>query len=89
MPLTTIKSSNIKDAEVKNVDISPTAAIDGSKVTGLDTTQLETNAFNIGVLGFKMAVNEGLTLFNLVDGCLLYTSPSPRDLDLSRMPSSA
>ena len=68
MPLTTIKSSNIKDAEVKNVDISPTAAIDGSKVTGLDTTQLETNAFNIGVLGFKMAVNEGLTVFNLVDG---------------------
>ena len=24
-----------------------------------------------------------------VVGCLLYTSPSPRDLDLSRMPSSA
>ena len=36
MPLTTIKSSNIKDAEVKNVDISPTAAIDGNKDTGLD-----------------------------------------------------
>ena len=68
MPLTTIKSSNIKDAEVKNVDISPTAAIDGSKVTGLDTSLLETNAFNIGVLGFKMAVSDGLTIFNLVDG---------------------
>ena len=68
MPLTTIKSSNIKDAEVKNVDISPTAAIDGSKVTGLDTTQLETNAFNIGILGFKIAVNDGITIFNLVDG---------------------
>ena len=68
MPLTTIKSSNIKDAEVKNVDISPTAAIDGSKVTGLDVSQVDTNAFNIGVLGFKIAVNEGLTLFNLVDG---------------------
>ena len=25
----------------------------------------------------------------LVDGCLLYTSPSPRDATLSRMPSSA
>ena len=25
----------------------------------------------------------------LNDICLLYTSPSPRDLDLSRMPSSA
>ena len=68
MPLTTIKSSNIKDAEVKNVDISPTAAIDGSKVSGLDTTQLETNAFNIGILGFKIAVNDGVTIFNLVDG---------------------
>ena len=68
MPLTTIKSSNIKDAEVKNVDISPTAAIDTSKVTGLDVSQLETNAFNIGVLGFKMAVSEGLTIYNLVDG---------------------
>ena len=26
---------------------------------------------------------------NLVGGCLLYTSPSPRDATLSRMPSSA
>ena len=26
---------------------------------------------------------------NIMDACLLYTSPSPRDLDLSRMPSSA
>ena len=25
----------------------------------------------------------------LVEGCLLYTSPSPRDATLSRMPSSA
>jgi len=68
MPLTTIKSSNIKDAEVKDVDISPTAAIASSKVSGLDTTQLETNAFNIGILGFKIAVNDGVTIFNLVDG---------------------
>jgi|TARA_B100001094_G_C18005491_1_gene707420 hypothetical protein len=28
----------------------------------------DTNAFNIGLLGFKHAVNEGLTIFNLVDG---------------------
>ena len=26
---------------------------------------------------------------NLLEGCLLYTSPSPRDLSTSRMPSSA
>ena len=31
----------------------------------------------------------GNTNINLVAGCLLYTSPSPRDGLLSRMPSSA
>ena len=31
-------------------------------------SQVETNVFNIGLLGFKMAVNEGLTVFNLIDG---------------------
>ena len=28
-------------------------------------------------------------IFSLLDSCLLYTSPSPRDLSTSRMPSSA
>ena len=56
MPLTTIKSSNIKDSEIKNADISPTASITESKISGLDTSlQITANAFNIGVLGFKMA----------------------------------
>ena len=68
MPLTTIKSSNIKDSEIKNADISPTASITESKIAGLDSAQISANAFNIGVLGFKMAVNDGLTIFNLVDG---------------------
>ena len=30
-----------------------------------------------------------LSMFKMDSFCLLYTSPSPRDLDLSRMPSSA
>ena len=68
MPLTTIKSSNIKDSEIKNADISPTASITESKIAGLDAAQITANAFNIGVLGFKMAVSDGLTIFNLVDG---------------------
>ena len=35
---------------------------------------------------------EGLPVFGIMDsimGCLLYTSPSPRDVEESRMPSSA
>ena len=31
----------------------------------------------------------GLFIFGSYSGCLLYTSPSPRDLSTSRMPSSA
>ena len=35
-------------------------------------------------------IDTGSFIFNaLVSGCLLYTSPSPRDATLSRMPSSA
>ena len=71
-------------AEVKNEDISPSANIPTSKLAlpgppsqfvrgdgsfgAIDTTGIDENAFNIGVLGFKMAVNDGLTIFNLKDG---------------------
>ena len=38
----------------------------------------------------KFGGTEGLkVLFPSPQGCLLYTSPSPRDLSTSRMPSSA
>ena len=44
-------------------------------------------------LGKEMAksmIAEGATVFiSDINGCLLYTSPSPRDLMRSRMPSSA
>ena len=36
-----------------------------------------------------ISVEGGLRLSRLVNYCLLYTSPSPRDLSTSRMPSSA
>ena len=38
-------------------------------------------------VGILMA--NGLDFTDLLFGCLLYTSPSPRDLSTSRMPSSA
>ena len=40
----------------------------GLKTRHLASGQVEDNEFNISLLGFKMAVNEGLTVFNLVDG---------------------
>ena len=38
---------------------------------------------------FKSDVFQPLQKGDQVKGCLLYTSPSPRDLSTSRMPSSA
>ena len=49
----------------------------------------------IAVWGEKLGTQLGLEYFHLADEyfdyipCLLYTSPSPRDATLSRMPSSA
>ena len=40
----------------------------GVKTRLLSSGKTEDNEFNIGLLGFKMAVNDGLTVFNLVDG---------------------
>ena len=49
----------------------------------------------IGVMGAPMAKNIINAGFDVAvcdvssDACLLYTSPSPRDVEESRMPSSA
>ena len=79
-----IGSDEILDNTITNADISPQSSISVSKLnlpgsaTDLlngagafvqaDVEQADTNNFNIGVLGFKMAVSEGLTVFNLKDG---------------------
>ena len=36
-----------------------------------------------------LVIDKFLTPYDLPRACLLYTSPSPRDLSTSRMPSSA
>ena len=68
---------------------------------GLNFNLFETNILNWAVVVFglykflpgflgKMLQKrrEGI-LLELKDACLLYTSPSPRDVEESRMPSSA
>ena len=66
--LTQLKSTDITDGVITDAKISPSASITSTK-TEIATDLTDTNnPFNIGVLGFKHAVNEGLTIFNLVDG---------------------
>ena len=42
-----------------------------------------------GLPGDKTKKEKTASMFKLMYSCLLYTSPSPRDLSTSRMPSSA
>ena len=59
MSKTRITTENITDGNLTSAEF----------LGGLgDANQIDKNSFNIGLLGFKMAVNEGLTVFNLVDG---------------------
>ena len=55
---TRVTRDNVTPASLTSVDLHPSFS------AGLS----EHNSFNIALLGFKMAVNDGLTLFNLVDG---------------------
>ena len=66
---------------------------DGMKVIGFD---LETTGFDCRserIVEYAMVGSDSdgkhISLCSMVDPCLLYTSPSPRDLSTSRMPSSA
>ena len=42
-----------------------------------------------GTRGLRMGGNDASNVIEYYNVCLLYTSPSPRDATLSRMPSSA
>ena len=66
----------------------------GGSLTGISQTQGGNNGEWITPL--ERDPNQGNTiyqgknqLYKSTNGCLLYTSPSPRDLSTSRMPSSA
>ena len=62
-----ITSAKIADGTVTASDLATTQDWSGKTVTlpGAATSEVDQN---IALLGFKMAVNEGLTVFNLVDG---------------------
>ena len=87
--------ADINPNDIATIDVlkdASSAAVFGAKAASgvvLITTKKGTGSkptitFNTNVGFAELAMNEPL-----YDGCLLYTSPSPRDRTRSRMPSSA
>jgi len=62
-----VTSGKISDGTVSANDLASTLDLSSKSIT-LPTSTFNTQNNNIALLGFKMAVNESLTVFNLVDG---------------------
>ena len=80
--------SHIIYLEAKGYSLTP--AKSGNEALDI----LESNKFNLIFLDENMPGLTGLETLTIIkekypNTCLLYTSPSPRDATLSRMPSSA
>jgi len=81
LPAEVVTTAKIADNTIVNADIVSCAAITQSKISSLSTSLSNvcsaitsasnlnnTNNYNVALLGFKMAITESLTVFNLVDG---------------------
>ena len=70
------------DGPFDSINVSGAATFTGSvSIGGTLTYEDVTNIDSVGMITARAGIN--------VTGCLLYTSPSPRDRTRSRMPSSA
>ena len=64
-----VTSAKINNGTVTTDDLASTLDLSSKTVTlPSDAVSFDREYNNIGLLGFKMAVNESLTIFNLVDG---------------------
>jgi len=62
-----VTSGKITDGTITGDDLASTLDL-SSKTLTLPNSTFNTQHFNVALLGFKMAVNDSLTVFNLVDG---------------------
>jgi len=64
-----VTSAKINNGTITTDDLSSTLDLSSKTVTlPSSAISFDSEYYNIGLLGFKMAVNESLTVFNLVDG---------------------
>ena len=80
-----------KIIQIQNEKIAEFCAGHSDRFVGLGSVALQHPALAIEQMeeGVKKFGMRGFAIAGSVNGCLLYTSPSPRDRQKSRMPSSA
>ena len=71
----------------QTIYLADLAAVMGLKITELSKAVEKLQ--DKGLVAWKTDREAGRTYVELSSNCLLYTSPSPRDVEESRMPSSA
>ena len=76
---TSVHSDNIKNFKIENISIGD-SALDYFNQSQIENSELDWH--NYSYKEYSTSLLSG-------KGCLLYTSPSPRDKRQSRMPSSA
>ena len=93
--------SSVDSVDIENVIISVSRVADNAPVTYTNVDQAQINEIYIGQDPAVLIERLVPSIVSYSDGgtdignysqfrlCLLYTSPSPRDLSTSRMPSSA
>ena len=70
---------------MSNIDLKRRTKIVATIGPATQSEEIITDLIKAGVTTFRLNFSHG----DHKDHCLLYTSPSPRDATLSRMPSSA
>ena len=91
MSLVGLGGSDLDGLDAVDVDFDVDLDMDMEVSGGVDVPDGGSDAWFVGVLSTR-AILAALAVFGLTGlalNCLLYTSPSPRDATLSRMPSSA
>ena len=85
------KKSVSLDAKVRNLVRNLPAVTKDMEITKIAELMVSNNCRQLPILNGKKVVGiiERNKLIDIIRDCLLYTSPSPRDISGSRMPSSA
>ena len=81
-----LSSISLAANQISGLTTTINQAIGQSVSNGTVASRITLNPINTGLGVYAVDVN---SISNPLNGCLLYTSPSPRDLSTSRMPSSA